>query len=121
MDLEEGVRQLYPYAAEFGALHEFPERGMPRERLLEELRSMAVREDRKWESGRCSGTMYCGDHEHYAFLNEAYGLFSHVNALQRDLCPSMNRMESEIVGMTVAVLQRRCGGRGMTARIARAG
>lgn len=47
MDLEEGVRQLYPYAAEFGALHEFPERGMPRERLLEELRSMAVREDRK--------------------------------------------------------------------------
>ncbi|CAJ8902073.1 sphingosine-1-phosphate lyase [Burkholderia pseudomallei] len=104
MDLEEGVRQLYPYAAEFGALHEFPERGMPRERLLEELRSMAVREDRKWESGRCSGTMYCGDHEHYAFLNEAYGLFSHVNALQRDLCPSMNRMESEIVAMTVALL-----------------
>ncbi|ABC35923.1 pyridoxal phosphate-dependent decarboxylase family protein [Burkholderia thailandensis] len=104
MDLEEGIKRLYPYATEFGAMHGFPEHGLSRERLLDELRSMAVREDRKWESGRCSGTMYCGDHEHYAFLNEAYGLFSHVNALQRDLCPSMSRMESEIVGMTVAML-----------------
>ena len=49
---------------------------------------MARREDRAWEGGKCSGTMYCGDHDHYDFLNEAFGLFAHVNVLQRDMCPS---------------------------------
>ncbi|MDD1484786.1 aspartate aminotransferase family protein [Burkholderia thailandensis] len=120
MDLEEGIRRLYPYAEEFGVTRGFPEHGMPRDALLAQLRSMAEREDRNWESGRCSGAMYSGDRDHHAWLNEAYSVFSHVNALRRDMCPSMNRMESEIVGMTVAMLhgeavaahhpgQRACG------------
>jgi glutamate/tyrosine decarboxylase-like PLP-dependent enzyme len=65
---------------------------------------MATEEDRSWESGRCSGTMYCGDHDHYAFLNEAFALFSHVNALQRDICPSATRFEAEIIAMTLDLL-----------------
>jgi glutamate/tyrosine decarboxylase-like PLP-dependent enzyme len=48
--------------------------------------------------------MYCGDHSHYAFMNEAFGLFAHVNALQRDMCPSMTKFESEIISMTVDML-----------------
>ena len=36
--------------------------------------------------------MYCGDHEHYEYLNEAFGLFAHVNALQRDMCPSVDQV-----------------------------
>ena len=27
--------------------------------------------------------MYCGDHEHYSFMTEAFGDFAHVNALLR--------------------------------------
>jgi glutamate/tyrosine decarboxylase-like PLP-dependent enzyme len=48
--------------------------------------------------------MYCGDHEHYAFMNDAFGLFAHVNALQRDICPSQTRFEGEIIAMTLDML-----------------
>jgi glutamate/tyrosine decarboxylase-like PLP-dependent enzyme len=104
MDLNQALRSLYPYAGEFGITRRLPERGLPREQILAELGSMAAREDAKWENGRCSGSMYCGDHEHYGLLNEVFGLFSHVNALQRDMCPSMNRFESEIIAMTLEML-----------------
>ena len=65
---------------------------------------MAKREDPSWETGKCSGTMYCGDHDHYDFLNEAFSLFSHVNALQRDMCPSATKFEAEIIAMTLDIL-----------------
>jgi glutamate/tyrosine decarboxylase-like PLP-dependent enzyme len=48
--------------------------------------------------------MYCGDHDHYDFLNEAFSLFSHVNVLQRDMCPSATRFEAEIIAMTLDLL-----------------
>jgi glutamate/tyrosine decarboxylase-like PLP-dependent enzyme len=48
--------------------------------------------------------MYCGDHEHYRFMNEAFGLFAHVNVLQRDMCPSATKFESEIIAMTLDLL-----------------
>ena len=48
--------------------------------------------------------MYSGDHEHYAFLNSVCALFSHVNALQRDMCPSMTRFESDVIAMTADLM-----------------
>jgi sphinganine-1-phosphate aldolase len=42
--------------------------------------------------------------EHYAFLTEAYGLYAHVNALHRDMCPSATRFEGEIIAMTLDML-----------------
>jgi sphinganine-1-phosphate aldolase len=48
--------------------------------------------------------MYCGDHEHYEFMTEAFGRFAHVNALQRDMCPSMTKFEGEIIAMTLDIL-----------------
>jgi glutamate/tyrosine decarboxylase-like PLP-dependent enzyme len=45
--------------------------------------------------------MYSGDHEHYRFLNEAFGLFAHVNVLQRDMCPSATKFEGEILAMAL--------------------
>jgi len=104
VDIEELLRSLYPYAGEYAVSRHLPEQGVPAEALLAELRAMARREDAGWENGKCSGTMYCGDHAHYALLNEAFGYFSHVNALQRDMCPSMSRFESEIIAMTLDLL-----------------
>jgi glutamate/tyrosine decarboxylase-like PLP-dependent enzyme len=104
MDTEALIRALYPYAEEYGAIRDFPEEGLPQEEILEQMRSMSSREDTLWEGGKCSGTMYCGDHEHYAFLNKCFSYFSHVNALQRDMCPSMNRFESEIIAAAVDML-----------------
>jgi glutamate/tyrosine decarboxylase-like PLP-dependent enzyme len=37
-------------------------------------------------------------------MNEAFGLFAHVNVLQRDMCPSATKFESEIIAMTLDLL-----------------
>ena len=42
------------------------------------MRMLAEEEDTSWESGRVSGTMYCGDHDHYSFMNDVFGLYAHV-------------------------------------------
>jgi sphinganine-1-phosphate aldolase len=94
----------YPYADRFGVNRELPEDGRSREEILGELRAMATEEDEVWKSGRCSGTMYCGDLDHYAFLKEAFGLFAHQNALQRDMCPSATRFEGEIIAMALSLM-----------------
>ena len=94
----------HPYAERYGVNRRIPEQGMPRAEVLQQLKEMATEEDRSWETGQVSGTMYCGDHEHYDFLNEAFGMYAHVNALQRDICPSQTRFEGEIIAMTLDML-----------------
>jgi sphinganine-1-phosphate aldolase len=97
----------YPYEDRFAVNRTLPETGRPREEILAELAAMAEEEDAFWETGKCSGTMYCGDHEHYGFMTEAFGRFAHVNALQRDMCPSQTKFEAEIIAMTLDVLNGR--------------
>jgi sphinganine-1-phosphate aldolase len=95
---------FYPYAERYGVNREIPESGRSREEILGELREMATEEDAAWEDGKCSGTMYCGDRDHYAFLKEAFGYFAHQNALQRDMCPSATRFEGEIIAMALDLM-----------------
>ncbi len=95
---------FYPYAERYGVNRTMPEQGRPRDEVLAELREMATEEDAVWESGKISGSMYCGDHDHYDFLDEAFGMYAHVNALQRDICPSSTRFEGEIIAMTLDML-----------------
>lgn len=94
----------YPYAGRYPVHRRLPGQGRSREDVLAELSAIAAEEDAFWETGRCSGTMYCGDHGHYAFMTEAFGRFAHVNALQRDMCPSMTKFEGEIIAMVLDVL-----------------
>ncbi len=94
----------FPYQGRFDVHRTLPEQGTPAPTILAALQAMAIEEDASWESGKCSGTMYCGDHEHYAFLTEAFGRFAHVNALQRDICPSATKFEAEIIAMTLDLL-----------------
>ncbi len=94
----------YPYAERFAVNRTLPARGRPRAEVLAELRTMATEEDRVWEGGQCSGTMYCGDHDHYDYLTEAFGLFAHVNVLQRDMCPSATKFEGEIIAMALDLM-----------------
>ena len=91
----------YPYAERFSVHRSLPDHGLPTDDVLAQLHAMAAEEDAFWETGKCSGTMYCGDHDHYAFMNEAFGLFAHVNILQRDMCPSATKFEAEIIAMTL--------------------
>ncbi len=94
----------FPYADEFEVHRTMPEEGTDRGEIIAMMRDLSAREDRTWEGGQCSGTMYCGDHDHYRFLNEAFACFSHVNTLQRDMCPSATKFEAEVVAMTLDML-----------------
>ncbi len=91
----------YPYAARYPVNRTLPERGRARDDIVAELAAIAAEEDAMWESGKCSGTMYCGDHDHYRFLTEVFGNYAHVNDLQRDMCPSATRFEGEIIAMAL--------------------
>jgi sphinganine-1-phosphate aldolase len=91
----------FPYEDRFTVNRALPDEGRPRAEVLAELQAMAKEEDAFWETGKCSGTMYCGDHDHYDFMNEAFGLFAHVNVLQRDMCPSATKFEAEIIAMAL--------------------
>ena len=90
---------MYPYADRYPVMRGLPSEGRDREAILRELREMAQLEDAKWETGKASGSFYCGDHDHYEFMGEAYSMYSHMNAMQRDVCPSATRFEGEIIAM----------------------
>ncbi len=93
-----------PYKGRFVSHYTIPEKGLSKEAVLHELETMAKEEDAKWESGQVSGTYYHAGEEHRQFLNKAFAFFSHVNTLQFDLCPSMFKMESEVISMTAKML-----------------
>jgi glutamate/tyrosine decarboxylase-like PLP-dependent enzyme len=95
---------LYPYKDRFEAYMRIPDRGRAPEDIYHELQTIAEEEDKCWETGLLSGTMYHGGREHYAFLNRIFSLFSYVNLIQRDICPSGTKFESEIVAMVAHLL-----------------
>ncbi len=97
-------RSHFPYADRYTVLRGLPSEGRDPAAVLAELREMAEEEDRAWESGKASGSFYCGDHEHYRFMTEAFGLYGHVNALQRDIAPSATRFEGEIIAMALDLM-----------------
>src|SRR5882672_5634038 len=104
----------YPYATTYDVLRGMPSEGRSRDSIIAELEAFAHDEDKMWETGKCSGTMYCGDHTHYEFMGRAFELFAHVNALQRDICPSMTKFEGEIIAMTLDLLHADAAGAGNT-------
>jgi glutamate/tyrosine decarboxylase-like PLP-dependent enzyme len=82
----------------------FDEKGLGTAAVLRDLAEIARSEDAVWADGLCSGTIYCGDRAIYDLIAEAFGRFSYVNVLQRDMCPSQTRFESEIIAMTLDML-----------------
>lgn len=108
MSVTEEVRArlaaMHPYREELQNYVQLPEKGRAQREILEELSGIARKEDARWETGQISGSYYHGGKEHFAFLNEVFSLFSHVNLLQRDMCPSGTKFEAEIVSMTAHLL-----------------
>ena len=95
---------MFPYRDRFETYRELPKKGRKPADVLREMRAIAREENARWQGGKISGTYYHGGMEHYAFLNRAFSLFSHVNLLQRDMCPSGTKFEGEIVAMTGRML-----------------
>jgi glutamate/tyrosine decarboxylase-like PLP-dependent enzyme len=101
---KENVDPFKPYRDRFKSYDRIPEKGRDRENIFKELSTMAEEENAKWSTGRVSGTFYHAGEAHRAFLNKVFSLFSHENTIQFDLCPSMFKMESEIISMTAKML-----------------
>ena len=93
-----------PYKGRFKSYQQLPEKGRDKDDIFNELSTMSEEENTKWKTGRISGTFYHAGDEHLAFLNKIFALFSHENTIQFDLCPSMFKMESEIISMTGKML-----------------
>ncbi len=98
------VEDFYPYRDRYPIHDRLEPTGRERAEILAELTAMAREEDALGDAGRCSGSIYHGDHEHYHFLTEAFEAFAHANVLQRDMYPSANKLEAEVVAMTLAML-----------------
>lgn len=103
-ELQRLIEEFYPYRHRFETVRHLPEHGRNREDILADLRWLSGVEDEKGHRGQVSGSLYHGDADHYAFLTEAFGMFAHVNVLQRDMYPSATKFEAEIVAMTAAML-----------------
>ena len=95
---------MHPYNGRFEVFTRLPEKGVAEEQILSEMAYMSEQENSKWQNGQCSGTMYHGGMEHYAFLNKVFNMFSYVNILQRDLCPSGTKFEAEVLAMVGRML-----------------
>ena len=104
LSLEKVLGDMHPYRQKLTTYDRLPSGGRDRDEILAELSAIAAQEDQVWESGQVSGTIYHGGKEHYAFLNKVFSLFSHMNLLQRDMCPSGTKFEGEIISMVANVL-----------------
>jgi glutamate/tyrosine decarboxylase-like PLP-dependent enzyme len=93
-----------PYRGRFVSHSALPAKGRSQEEIVNELTIMAEEENARWKNGRVSGTFYHAGDAHREFLNRVAALFTHMNTIQFDLCPSMFKMESEIISMTAKIL-----------------
>ncbi len=95
---------LWPYRDSTEIHRAVPAEPVDRETLLREIIDLARAEDRQGDRGTVSGSLYSGDHAHYAFLGAVFSAFSHANVLQRDMYPSATKFEGEIIAMTSNLL-----------------
>lgn len=100
----QNIDPFKPYKGRFENYHRLPEKGRDEDDIFKELSAMAEEENAKWKTGQVSGTFYHAGDEHRAFLNKIFSLFSHENTIQFDLCPSMFKLESDIISMTAKML-----------------
>ena len=101
--LERIIGDLYPYR-DTTTYRRVPAEPVDRAALLSEIADMAHAEDARGDKGTVSGSLYCGDHDHYHFLGSVFDQFSHANVLQRDMYPSATKFEGEIIAMASDLL-----------------
>lgn len=91
---------MHPYRGKLPGFECLPAHGMKREEVLALFQQLSELETGRWRDGYASGSVYNGDPEHIAFMNQAYALNSQANQLHTDIWPSAAKFEGEIVSMT---------------------
>ena len=75
-----------------------PERGTPRDALLERMRTLRA-EDADWRGGRTFSLVYHAGEEHERLIGEATTMFLSENGLSPNAFPSLRRFEAEVLAM----------------------
>lgn len=109
-EFDDFIDGFYPYRRRLRTHRTVPDSPRDRDEILAEIKDMARREDEIGDKGRVSGSLYCGDHEHYGFLGDVFNEFSHANVLQRDMYPSATKFEAEIIAMALDLLNGSAAG-----------
>lgn len=86
-----------------GAQTGLPQRGRSREELLQEMRALQSA-DVNWQDGRVFSLVFPAGEEALGLLKEAYTLYFSENALNPTAFPSLRRMETDVIGMSAALL-----------------
>jgi len=81
----------------------FPEKGLTPDELTERLEEMRVN-DADWKSGRTWSLVYSAGEHHESILKDAYCRYFNENALGPRAFPSLARMEAEVVGALLDLL-----------------
>lgn len=95
---------MHPYRQSRETFAQLPAEGRARSEILAEMEELEELERSRWKQGYASGSVYHGDDEHIAFVNQVYTLQSQCNPLHADLWPSAAKFEAEIVAMTAHML-----------------
>ena len=83
--------------------HPLPSHGRPKDDILAQMRA-ARAQDLNWEDGRVFSLVFSAGTEAAALLKEAYTLFMSENALNPTAFPSLRRFETDVIGMSAALL-----------------
>ena len=89
-------------------IYKLPIEGLNHEEVLQTLESCYQKEKKVWEEGNVSGAVYHGNDQHLSVQNKALQLFSLTNPLHPDMWPSLMKFESEVIQMTVSLLNGGC-------------
>ncbi|MCP3930104.1 MAG: aspartate aminotransferase family protein [Bacteroidetes bacterium] len=80
-----------------------PEKGIEKAALFQEMAD-SRRKDVKWKEGKCWSLVYYLDEEHLQLLEQAHNLYISENYINPFAFPSVQKMEKEIVDMTIDLL-----------------
>jgi len=98
---------------EYASNKMLPLEGISEQDLLKDLRIWAQIERSKYSKGQVSGTVYHGDDKLYSFIGQIYTLFCLANPLHPSTFPFVQKMEAEVVAMTLELFrgtrQSHCG------------
>jgi len=102
--MKEIEKSLKPYKNTFDTYSTIPQKGIEKNKILNDMKKMYQKEEAKWKDGYVSGAVYHGNKAHIDFLNKVYAINSQTNPLHADIWPSGNKFEAEIVAMTSSMM-----------------
>eukprot|EP00440_Ansanella_granifera_P002610 gb/GFBE01002837.1/.p1 GENE.gb/GFBE01002837.1/~~gb/GFBE01002837.1/.p1 ORF type:complete len:545 (+),score=114.76 gb/GFBE01002837.1/:1-1635(+) len=78
-----------------------PSTGLPEKEIIQLLDRRKELDTKHWASGKITGAVYHGGHEHYDFIGQIFAKWGFCNPLHPGIHPALRQMDSEVVQWTV--------------------